>query len=238
MCKSSLERLRNPHVATQFMGWNWFVSPFLRGQTHQSEKKRVSWGSVAQFPWRRREVKLWLSLGGILAWKVCVRKDAINGGLHFCFQMCGLSCCLSLRWSLSTFFRVFTSLFMQLFRITSVLTHHSPNPQKHYKGKPNITLAKPNNWPRKGRFQISNHTSDLNLFFNRCNNFGVLTLVYLSRPTVELILSMWFQSCRILTWVSNCIKEHKETGLNTEYESYDRMSFQWCVICLEASGGT
>lgn len=53
-----------------------------------------------------KKVKLWLSRGRILTWKVCMRKDALNGWLHFSFQMCRLSCCLSLRWSL---FPVFTS---------------------------------------------------------------------------------------------------------------------------------
>ena len=80
--------------------------------THQSEKKKiVSWGSpcdIVSLKEGGKEKKkwncLWLKVrGGFLTWKVCVRKDALNGGLHFGFQMCGLSCCLSLRWSVYSF---------------------------------------------------------------------------------------------------------------------------------------
>ena len=81
-----------------------------------------------------------------------MRKDALNGGLHFGFQMCGLSCCLSLRWSLSvcqyTLFPVFTSslsLFHGAFSITTVLTKTAQNPQK------GVEQIQPNNTIDQGR---------------------------------------------------------------------------------------
>lgn len=69
---------------------------------------------------------------------MCVKTHVMEG-LHFGFQMCELSCCLSLRWSLSVCLRAHSESShpaLDLLRIASVLTDHSPDPQKHVKVKP------------------------------------------------------------------------------------------------------
>lgn len=68
----------------------------------------------------------------------CV-KTRVMEGLHFGFQMCELSCFLSLRWSLSVCLQAHSESFhpaLDLLGIASVLTDHSPDPQKHDKVKP------------------------------------------------------------------------------------------------------
>ena len=92
--------------------------------------KRVSWGSVRHFPWRRGEKSEtegdFFFYSSLESACVCVKTQLMEG-LHLGFQMCELSCCLSLRWSLSFSLSLSLSLsaqilFMQL--LISSQSHH------------------------------------------------------------------------------------------------------------------
>lgn len=172
----------------------------------------------------------WLGWKGFQACRENARKDALNEGLRFGFQMCELSCCLSLRWSLSVSLRALSLLIfhaaLDLFRITSVLTDHSPDPQKHDKeGKPHH-FSHTKQWTKEGFFLYLNYTSNLNLLLKQTLKCWPWSFSHCFK-----LMWAWFSPydfsnlpwSEVLTFVSDDIemylKNIKENVFSIEYES-------------------
>lgn len=194
----------------------------------------VSWGS---FSWGSGREKKVSESGRILLGKCpCVKTHLME--LRILVSRCvdsavtchsgGLLLLSSLFLSLQ---HILFTVSLELFRITSVWTDHSPHPQKIITKWSHITSATHNNWPRKAFLLVrlnTTLTTTSGSVFHDCQSFIMFVLCV---THLVLILSLLFS-----TKFSALIKTFKHwLWVLGDLSSW---TFYFSMFCIEASGGT